>query len=140
MYLDIGEHLELIVAEKPKVAEKIAYALCSNAKRKALGGIAYYEGTATEDGTEIAVAPAVGHVYTLVEKKKTNTYPAFDIEWVPSFEVEKGAAYTKGYVKLLENLSKKAEKLTVACDYDIEGSLIGYNVFRFAYMKKPGRA
>ncbi len=138
MYPDIGEHLELIVAEKPKVAEKIAFALCSNAKRKALGGIAYYEGTATEDGTEIAVAPAVGHVYTLVEKEKTNTYPAFDIEWVPSFEVEKGAAYTKGYVKLLESLSKKADKLTVACDYDIEGSLIGYNVFRFAYGKKTG--
>ncbi len=128
--------MELIVAEKPKVAEKIAYAICDDVKRKVVGGVSYFEGTA--DGEEVAVAPAVGHVYSLIEKKKTNTYPTFDIDWVPAYKAEKGAAYTKAYVNLLEALGKKAKRLTVACDYDIEGSLIGYNVFRFAYGKKEG--
>jgi DNA topoisomerase-1 len=126
--------MELIVAEKPKVAEKIAYAICDKVERKALGGISYYTGIAS--GTEVAVAPAVGHIYTLVEKSKVRAYPALDIEWVPSFKAEKAAAYTKAYVSLLESLGKKAKMFTAACDYDIEGSLIGYNVFRFAYGKK----
>jgi DNA topoisomerase-1 len=128
--------MELIVAEKPKVAEKIAYAICDSVKRKAVGGVSYFEGTA--DGEEVAIAPAVGHVYSLIEKKKTNTYPTFDIDWVPAYKAEKGAAYTKAYVSLLESLGKKAKRCTVACDYDIEGSLIGYNVFRFAYGKMEG--
>jgi len=128
--------MELIVAEKPKVAEKIAYAICDDVKKKVVGGVAYFEGTA--DGEDVAIAPAVGHVYSLIEKKKTNTYPTFDIDWVPAYKAEKGAAYTKAYVNLLEALGKKAKRFTVACDYDIEGSLIGYNVFRFAYGKKEG--
>lgn len=126
--------MELIVAEKPKVAEKIAYAICDKVERKALGGVSYYTGIA--NGNEVAVAPAVGHIYTLIEKSKVRAYPAFDIEWVPSFKAEKSAAYTKAYVSLLESLGKKATMFTAACDYDIEGSLIGYNVFRFAYGKK----
>ena len=128
--------MELIVAEKPKVAEKIADAICEGVSKKIVGGVAYYEGTV--NGEKVCVAPAVGHIYTLLEKKKGRTYPAFDIEWVPSYKAEKGAAYTKAYTTLLESLGKKANLLTVACDYDIEGSLIGYNVFRFAYGKKAG--
>lgn len=126
--------MELIVAEKPKVAEKIAYAICDKVEKKAQGGVSYYRGIA--NGNEVAVAPAVGHIYTLVEKSKLREYPAFDIDWVPSFKVEKAAAYTKAYVSLLESLAKKSDLFTAACDYDIEGSLIGYNVFRFAYGKK----
>lgn len=129
--------LELIVAEKPKVAQKIAESIGSNVKQKKLGSVSYYE--AVVDDKQIVVAPAVGHIYTLAEKEKTSTYPTFDIEWKPSYAVEKGAAYTKGYVTLLTTLGKKADSFVSACDYDIEGSLIGANVLRFAIGKKKAQ-
>jgi len=129
--------MELIVAEKPRVAEKIAMAIGDKVERKGHNGVSYYE--TVRDGREIVVAPAVGHVYTLVEKERTRSYPAFDIEWVPSYTASKGAAYTKGYVELLQKLGKKADVFVSACDYDIEGSTIAYNVFRFATTIREGR-
>lgn len=122
-------HTELIVAEKPKVAQKIAQAIGENIKQKHLGKVSYYEGT--NDSKHILVAPAVGHIYTLAEKKRTSSYPVFDIVWKPSYEVDKNAYYTKQYVDLLESLAKKADVFVSACDFDIEGSTIAYNVYRF---------
>lgn len=122
--------VKLILAEKPKVAQRIAMAIGQNIKQKRYGQVSYYEGT--HNGEEIVIAPAVGHVYTLAEKTRTNDYPVFDIEWRPAYEVDDGAAYTKQYVNLLETLGKKANSFVCACDYDVEGSLIGGNVFRFA--------
>ena len=128
--------MELIVAEKPKVAEKIATSLDEGAVKKSLGGISYYE--LEHEGKEIIVVSAVGHVYTLAEKKKSSKYPVFDIEWVPSFEASKEAAYTQPYVELIEKLGKKADLFIGACDYDIEGSLIAYNIFQYTTKIKQG--
>jgi len=129
--------MELIVAEKPRVAEKIANAIGDKVKKSQHNGIAYYETTC--DGREIVVAPAVGHVYTLVEREKTRSYPVFDIEWVPSYQASKAAAYTKGYVETLQKLGKKADTFISACDYDLEGSTIAYNVFRYATTIREGQ-
>jgi len=129
--------IELVVAEKPKVAQKIAEAIGGKVKRASFGGVSYYQ--LEKDGREIFVAPAVGHIYTLAEKKKSWDYPVFDIEWVPAYKASKGSYYTKPYLQLLENLGKKADVFVSACDYDIEGSTIAYNVFRFATKIKEGR-
>jgi DNA topoisomerase I len=40
---------------------------------------------------------------------------------------------------VLEKLGKKADVFVSACDYDIEGSTIAYNVFRFATKIKKGK-
>ncbi len=120
----------LILAEKPKVAQRIAMAIGERVQQKRYGQVSYYVGR--HNNNEIVVAPTVGHVYTLAEKEKTNDYPAFDIEWQPAYEVDDGAQYTKPYLSLLESLGKKADSFVCACDYDVEGSLIGGNVFRFA--------
>ena len=75
--------MELIIAEKPKVAHTIAKALGGpSVRRKAYNNIGYYEFEI--DGKKVVVAPAVGHLFNLAEKKKTNDYPVFDIEWKPS--------------------------------------------------------
>ncbi|MFH1394172.1 MAG: DNA topoisomerase I [Candidatus Micrarchaeota archaeon] len=129
--------MELIVAEKPKVAQKIADAIGEKVERKSLDRISYYE--ATRKGKKVLIAPAVGHVYTLVQKEKSSTYPVFDIEWVPAYQASKDAAYTKPYVTLIEKLAKKSNTFVSACDYDVEGSTIAYNVFRFATKIKDGR-
>ncbi|MBD3398675.1 DNA topoisomerase I [Candidatus Micrarchaeota archaeon] len=130
--------MELIVAEKPKVANTIARALGgSSVKRKLYSNIGYYE--CEVNGGKVVVAPAVGHLFNLAEKKKSKQYPVFDIEWKPSYSVSKGAAFTRPYVNMLNSLGEKADLCTVACDYDLEGSVIGYNVYRFCYGKKDGR-
>ncbi|VVB56513.1 Reverse gyrase 1 [uncultured archaeon] len=129
--------MQLIIAEKPKVAEKIAQALAEGPvlREKGRGQASYF--IIRRHGQEIAITPAVGHIYGLAEKNKTGyTYPVFDIEWKPAYEAEKEADYTKGYVQTLEMLGKKADEVIVACDYDIEGSLIGYNALRYACKKK----
>ncbi|MBU0590789.1 DNA topoisomerase I [Candidatus Micrarchaeota archaeon] len=129
--------MELIVAEKPSVAEKIANAIGDNVKKQHHNGVAYYE--ATCDGNEVVIAPAVGHIYTLVEREKSRSYPAFDIEWVPAYQVSKAAEYTKGYVETLQKLGKKADMFVSACDYDLEGSTIAYNIFRYATTIREGQ-
>lgn len=122
----------LIIAEKPSVAGKIAFAIGS-AQKKNRAGVPYYE-VDTVDG-KAYVAPAVGHVYSLQEKanKKWNLdYPVFDVEWDPIYQVQKGSAYTRGYITSIRELSKGADEFVNACDYDVEGSCIGANVLKHA--------
>ena len=74
----------------------------------------------------------MGHLYGLSEKTKTKwgTYPIFDIMWKPKYDIDKNAKYTKSYVSLLKQLGKRADKFTVATDYDLEGAVIGANVIK----------
>jgi len=128
--------MELIVAEKPKVAYTIAKAIGGEVSQKRHGKVSYYE--VSRDGREYVVAPAVGHLFNLVERKESRSYPVFDVEWKPAYQISKFSYYTREYVEVLNALGKKAERVTVACDYDIEGSLIGYNVYRFCYGGENG--
>lgn len=130
--------MKLIIAEKPKVAQKIAEALSNKSvqRKKGRGQAYYFE--FERNGEKIAVAPAVGHLYSLEEKKKTNSYPAFDIDWAPAYQISKESDYTKGYIQTIEDLAKSADEIIIACDFDIEGSLIGYNAMRFAAHRDNG--
>jgi DNA topoisomerase-1 len=60
----------------------------------------------------------------------------FDIEWTPTSESNKQAAFSKKYLTTLKKISKECDKFTVACDYDIEGEVIGLNVVRFICKQK----
>lgn len=129
----------LIIAEKPNVARKIAYALAEGKPvRKTIGKVSYYE--FTRDGKKIIVAPAVGHLFSLAPKTKTYGYPVFDIEWVPVYVAEKGKSYAKDYIKALATLAKKADEFIVACDYDTEGEVIGYTALKYACGVDPSKA
>ncbi|NJD99140.1 DNA topoisomerase I [Thermococcus sp. LS1] len=129
----------LIIAEKPNVARKIAYALAEGKPvRKTIGKVPYYE--FTRDGKRIIVAPAVGHLFSLAPKTKTYGYPVFDIEWVPVYVAEKGKSYAKDYIKALATLAKRADEFVVACDYDTEGEVIGYTALKYACGVDPSKA
>ncbi|WP_048152545.1 DNA topoisomerase I [Palaeococcus ferrophilus] len=129
----------LIIAEKPNVARKIAYALAEGKPtRKSIGKVPYYE--FVRDGKRIIVAPAVGHLFTLAPKVKTWGYPIFDIHWVPVYEAEKGKSYARDYVKALATLAKQADEFVVACDYDTEGEVIGYTALKYACGVDPSKA
>lgn len=114
----------LIITEKPSVAARIAGSI-GNADKKSKNGVPYYEVNGDY------VAPAVGHILSLDEKKKAGwRYPVFDIEWKPSYTVNKGSKFTKQYFNNIKSLAKKCDSYINACDYDLEGEVIGFNVIK----------
>ena len=126
---------ELIISEKPQAAEKIATALADSKPQKIREKVNYFQ--LTHKGKNIIVASAVGHLYGLAQREgNTWSYPQFDVEWRATYEGSKDLAYTKDYVKTLEKLGKDASEVTVACDFDIEGEVIGLNVVRFALKRE----
>ncbi|MFH1470764.1 MAG: DNA topoisomerase I, partial [Candidatus Micrarchaeota archaeon] len=130
--------MQLIVCEKPKVAEKVARALGNGRyERKSKGQASYYE--LERGGKKVLVAAAVGHVYSLRQKGGKGGYPVFDIEWAPAYEVSEGSAFTKQYLKLIESIAKGCNEFVNSCDYDLEGSLIGYNVIKYACRSETGK-
>ncbi len=120
----------LIIAEKPSVANRIAAALGgSAAKRKeSPDGIGYYEITTKEGATYIAAA--VGHLFTIRQSGKERGYPVLNVEWAPSHEVGKKSDHTKAYLDTLKNIANKCQKFVNACDFDIEGTVIGTNIIK----------
>lgn len=125
----------LIITEKPDSARRIALALdlIGKPKKTTENGISYY--IARRD-REIVIVPAIGHLYTVAAKKSEYIYPIFEFEWKPRFEVEKKTSRIKSLVNIISKLSKKADKFIDACDYDIEGSIIGYTVLKYACKNK----
>jgi len=123
---------ELIISEKPQAAEKIAKALADTSPTKHReNSVNYYQ--LSHKGKNIIVASAVGHLYGLAQREgNTWSYPQFDVVWKPTYEQSKDLNYTKDYIKTLTKLGKDADEVTVACDFDIEGEVIGLNVVRFA--------
>jgi len=126
---------ELLITEKPQAAKKIAEALADNLpKKESVNKVPYYR--LKHNNKDIVVGCAVGHLFTVAEKDKGKwTYPVFDLEWVPSYEKSK-QKYSKNYLNVLKKLCKDASSYTVACDYDIEGEVIGLNVVRFVCKQK----
>jgi len=126
---------ELIITEKPSQSQKIAEALSDKVpKKKVINKVAYYE--ITHNGKKIVVGCAVGHLFNLTERKKSFQYPTFDLIWKPSSEISKSALFSKKYLDVLIKLAKESDEFTVACDYDLEGSLIGFNIIKFVCGKK----
>jgi len=114
--------VELIISEKPSAAEKIA-ASFGKPTLKRLNGVKYWE----VDNGRILIGSAVGHLFGL--KKTERFYPVFNLEWQPSYS-GRGASFQRPYFQTLKSLGKKADIVTVATDYDIEGEVIGLNIVR----------
>jgi DNA topoisomerase-1 len=126
----------LIITEKPDAAQRIASALDANGKAKKMedNGVTYY--VAKRD-KEIVVAPALGHLYTVAaERRGRNYYPIFSFKWVPRHVAEKDAQQTRRWLETISKLSKEADMFIDACDYDIEGSIIGYCLLKYACNNK----
>lgn len=112
-----------VVAEKPKAAEKIALALGSPVKCS-VGGIPVW--LVRHDGSWVVVAPSAGHLYG--PHSKSRGYPVFDLEWAPLWEFEEGSKHLYKFYVALKKVLPGAILYVNACDYDIEGSVIGYMI------------
>ncbi|MEM4330842.1 MAG: toprim domain-containing protein [Candidatus Pacearchaeota archaeon] len=70
--------------------------------------------------------------------RKDKKRSVFEVEWKPSHTLKK-ASFTKKYYDLLKKLSKKAKETIIATDFDIEGTVIGWNVLRFICEQKNAK-
>ncbi len=117
----------LVIAEKPKAARKIAEALSQHFIIRKYEDVPYYEIKSTP--LIIYIASAVGHLYTLHTEHQG--YPVFEYKWIPAHVVEEEKKYSRKYLELLSKLARACKYYVNACDYDIEGSVIGYLIIKF---------
>jgi DNA topoisomerase I len=126
------EKYTLVIAEKPDAARRIATALdvLGKPQQNFDQGVPYFH--AYRNGS-IIVVPALGHLYTVADSKaEKGTYPVFDYQWVPLYQAQRGASKIKVWLKVISKLAEKAEDFVDACDFDIEGSIIGYCILKYA--------
>ena len=134
------EKYTLIVTEKPDAANRIAMALDANGNAKKIfdGGIPYYQ--AYRNGN-LVVVPALGHLYTVASNEKAKRdYPVFDYRWVPRYLAERGASKIRAWLNVIAKLAENAEEFVDACDFDVEGSIIGYCILKYACGSKEKTA
>ncbi len=133
------EKYTLIITEKPDAATKIAMALDAHGKPKKIvtHGVPYYQ--AYRDG-DIVVVPSLGHLYTISSKQKGYAYPVFDYEWVPRYLAERGKSRIRVWLNVIALLAKNADCFVDACDFDIEGSIIGYTILKYVCCSKETSA
>jgi DNA topoisomerase-1 len=130
------EKYTLIVTEKPDAARRIAVALdrAGKARRIEDKGIPYY--VAVRD-RKIVIVPSLGHLYTVTAREKErNHYPVFSLKWVPRYLAERRLGRIRTWLQVIRKLSRNADTFIDACDYDLEGSIIGYCILKYACNNK----
>lgn len=126
-------HTVFIIAEKPTAARRIAEALDQTGSPKKIRGKAFDHYLCKGEGGEILVCPALGHLYTLVGlRDDKNLYPSFVTKWVSRNRAERGQQRVAAWIQQITDISERADSFINACDYDIEGSLIGSTILRYA--------
>ncbi len=125
----------LVIAEKPKAASKIARALGLR-KRGRLYGIPYWVGSF--NGRKFVVVPTAGHMFSL--HTGVRGFPVFNYRWVPRWVSEPSSKHLIKFYRAIKRLASRATYFINACDYDIEGSVIGFLIIKFlGDLKKAGR-
>ncbi len=122
----------LIITEKPDAANRIASALdeAGKPKKNVEKGVPYYTAKRSVD---IVIVPALGHLYTVAsEKSERGRYPVFSYQWVPLYLAKRGATRIRTWLETIAKLARDADAFIDACDYDIEGSIIGYCILKYA--------
>ncbi len=139
MWLRVVGKYTLIITEKPDAANRIATALDAEGKpqKKVSNGVPYYQ--AYRD-CNLVVVPALGHLYTITSKQKGRGYPVLDYQWVPRYLAERGVSRIRVWLKVIAQLAVDAEGFVDACDFDIEGSIIGYTILKYACGNKEASA
>jgi len=138
--MTIMEKYTLIVTEKPDAAQRIAEALDLKGKPKRVEEKTVPYFIANRD-KQLVVVPALGHLYTVVhEHGRRNYYPVFNFKWAPRYLSEKGAKQIKAWIEVFSKLAAEADDFIDACDYDIEGAIIGYTILKYACENKENLA
>lgn len=122
----------LVICEKPDAARRVSAALSGGPATSAM-----VDGTTvfrfTRAGGEYVVCSAQGHVYGISDPLGERTvYPVFDAEWYPSDLVDERSKGASRRISAIRKLAEGAARFVNACDFDVEGETIGYNLLKYA--------
>ncbi len=132
----LGSGYVVIIAEKPKAGRRIAEALAGRGLVECRrGGIPYW--VFRRDGIVYVVAPAAGHLFGLTTDE--SGFPVFNYYWAPLWQIDPSAKHTRRFFELLRILLQRARLAINACDYDIEGSVIGYLIIKSFFDPRRAR-
>lgn len=126
------EGYTLVICEKPDAARRVSDALADGGVASvSLEGIAAFE--VTHGGERLVVCAAQGHLYDASDPfDERAVYPAFDLEWFQHDAIDDSASFAARRISAIKKLASKATKFVNACDYDVEGETIGFNLLRYA--------
>lgn len=130
----------LVVCEKPDAAKRIAEALTEkDLSQTGQGKVKIF--TLTNGGKRYVICSAIGHLYTVSDpSQKRYVYPVFDVEWFPTNIVDKKRSDISRRIAVIKKFAEKADTFINACDFDLEGETIGYNVLKYACGEKQDEA
>src|SRR5437879_9588595 len=124
----------LIVCEKPDAAARVARAIDEDGdpRRTETQGVTIDK--ARNQKQKISVCSPLGHLYAVDSKTHTSRRfsHVWDFEWKPKHLIDKKSARLGQWIQVISSLANKADRYINACDYDLEGSLIGYTILRYA--------
>src|SRR5438552_5419335 len=124
----------LIICEKPDAAARVARALDEDGdpRRTETQGVPIYESRNRKE--TILVCSAIGHLHAVDLNTRTRRryYPLWDFDWEPKHLIDKKSGRLARWIQVISSLANKADHYINACDYDVEGSLIGYTILRYA--------
>lgn len=134
------EGYTLVICEKPDAARRVSDAL-SDGKAES----SFVEGVQVlrfQRGSEkLVVCSAQGHLYGVSDPFEERTvYPVFDAEWYSSDLVDDDSANVGRRIAAIRRLARGAARFINACDFDVEGETIGFNLLRYACGGKEAEA
>ena len=122
------------MTEKPDAALHVAEALQSKGepRRFSFKGVPMYE--AERPSEQVLVCSALGHLYKVdqVSSSQRGKYPVWEYEWKPIHAAERGRERHEKWLGAISEIAREADAFVNACDLDIEGSLIGYMILKYA--------
>ncbi len=136
---DSGGHT-LVICEKPDAARRVAEALSGgSAQSSVVDGVTVFRFRSS--GEEFVVCSAQGHVYAVSDPfEERGVYPVFDVEWYSSEQVDADSANAARRIGVIKKFARGAARFVNACDFDVEGETIGFNVLRYACGGKESEA
>jgi len=130
---------QLVICEKPLAAKRISQVLGSKniIEKKYSLGIVVFEIT-SDKNQRFVVCSALGHMYSLIPlEKNRKKYPIYETVWSPKRStVANQRKRILETLKVIARISEGASGYIHACDYDLEGELIGYNILEYACKHK----
>jgi DNA topoisomerase-1 len=144
-FLDPG--YTLVITEKPDAGRRIAKALGELRSCK-FEGVEIWDIPSSFDGTHFVVCSALGHLFGVYDPGgKRSLYPVFDVTWASKGDILSKKKSNSNFlrtrhatqvsqftrrIKAISKLSQNASDFVQACDSDLEGETIGFNILKYA--------
>ncbi|TMI60553.1 DNA topoisomerase I, partial [Candidatus Bathyarchaeota archaeon] len=65
-------------------------------------------------------------------RSSRRSYPVWDYHWAPKHLVDRASAGLARWVQVIGSIATNVDRYINACDYDLEGSVIGHTILQYA--------